>query len=136
MSEKIEIKTFCLGCGREGRGLIDFGDPCYSGAPKPAWCGTDECQVKRQIFNDVADETEASLYKRLVNAGCEIDHHESDLYVKKTPISEILVERYATVPANVTEFRGVVDGEQWFDVPFSYEPFWSKPRVRVVEEKA
>ena len=45
-------------------------------------------------------------------------------------------EGYATVPANVTEFRGVVDGEQWFDVPFSYEPFWSKPRVRVVEEKA
>jgi hypothetical protein len=68
-----------------------------------------------------------SLYSDLIAAGCEIDHHESDLYVKVTPQSRPIIERHVWVGKfhSATLFYSK-DGAQWWDVPFAYEPFWSK----------
>jgi hypothetical protein len=65
-----------------------------------------------------------SLYTELVAAGCEIDHHESDLYVKITPDSRPIIERHcwAAFPCEFTS-----NGAQWWDVAFAYDPFWQKP---------
>ena len=68
-----------------------------------------------------------SLYQALTVAGCEIDHHESDLYVKLTPTALAVIR---TFPGMYDEgsrfmFRSKVDGKMWLDFPFAYEPFWA-----------
>jgi hypothetical protein len=35
-----------------------------------------------------------SLYRRLLEAGCEIDNHESDLYVRDTPEARAIIAQY------------------------------------------
>ena len=69
-----------------------------------------------------------SLYPRLVEAGCEIDHHESDLYVKATPQARaiILAWEAETGIKNRETFKSAIDGSPWYDIPFAYDPFWSK----------
>lgn len=63
-----------------------------------------------------------TLYLDLVNAECEIDNHESDLHVKVTSKSAWIVHDYATAAIEV--FKS--NGEDWFDVPFAYDPFWHR----------
>ena len=60
--------------------------------------------------------------KGLVPAGF-IDHHESDLYVRDTPLTRSLVRQFGL---NSSTFTSKVDGQRWLDVPFAYEPFWTK----------
>jgi len=55
----------------------------------------------------------------------EIDHHESDLYLKVSDVSNILVSEYA-FKQNVKKFTSNIDGKLWFDIPFAYDPFWDK----------
>lgn len=62
-----------------------------------------------------------SLYQALVDAKCEIDNHESDLYVKATPEVEKIIRQHA---CNASRFVSQIDGSLWWDVPFAYEPFW------------
>lgn len=58
--------------------------------------------------------------------GIEIDHHESDLYVRDTPRARaILKER----DLKFKTFRDS-NGDPWLDVPFAYEPFWEGKRNR------
>jgi hypothetical protein len=62
-----------------------------------------------------------TLYERLKAAGCELDSHVSDLYVRATPAAlQILKEQRAPWGA----FRSPIDGEIWCEVPFAYDPFW------------
>jgi hypothetical protein len=58
------------------------------------------------------------LYDALIAAGCEIDSHESDLYVKATLVAESGRLR--------SFFTHQVTGETWIDVPFAYLPWWEK----------
>jgi hypothetical protein len=71
--------------------------------------------------------TKPNPYKALLKAGCEMDSHESDLYVRATPEAVAIVKesgwRYET-------FTSQTDGQQWLDLAFAYEPFWeSKQRL-------
>ena len=52
-----------------------------------------------------------------------IDHHESDLYIKRTPESEELLAGYEYL-RSVETFTSPVDGCFWFDIPFAYDPYW------------
>ena len=68
-----------------------------------------------------------SIYEKAVSmlpADC-IDHHESDLYIKRTPKSSELVKcyEYRTI---VEIFRSQLDGCIWFDIPFGYDPYWAE----------
>jgi hypothetical protein len=65
-----------------------------------------------------------SIYKELLDAGVEMDHHESDLYVKVTPKSREILTAYGRRYAEV--FISEIDGLCWYDLPFAYEPFWEK----------
>lgn len=62
-----------------------------------------------------------SLYDEA--AGCELDHHESDLYVKATPESSKIMRGYDDL---TSMFCSAADGSLWYDVPFMWEPFWRR----------
>ena len=55
----------------------------------------------------------------------EVSNHESDLYIKKTPISDALVEKY-DFKSIVKIFHCQENGELWYDIPFAFDPFWNK----------
>jgi hypothetical protein len=55
-----------------------------------------------------------TVYQELIAAGCQIDNHESDLYVKVTPESRAIVEPWLSGYAckhQVKTFRSNIDGE-------------------------
>ena len=52
-----------------------------------------------------------------------LDHHESDLYVRDTPLVRALVRQFGL---NSSYFTSKVDNQRWIDVPFAYEPYWEK----------
>lgn len=49
----------------------------------------------------------------------DIDHHESDLYLRVTPVSKRLIEEYE-FKGNVTMFIDQIDHVPWYEVPFAY----------------
>lgn len=55
----------------------------------------------------------------------DIDHHESDLYLRKTKASEQLVSEHE-FKKNVKTFKSNIDGTIWYEIPFAYEPFWKE----------
>jgi hypothetical protein len=63
------------------------------------------------------------IYTMMVNAGVPVDHHESDLYAKKTQESERIIEWYEHSPA-VSIFLSSADNSPWYDIPFAYMPWW------------
>jgi hypothetical protein len=66
------------------------------------------------------------LYQTLKEAGCTIDNHESDLYVRASPEALMLVEKSGL---NYTFFSSVTDKGLWIEVPFAFSPWW-EARVR------
>ena len=70
--------------------------------------------------------TKQSLYAAMVAVmdEREIDSHESDLYVKITPASIAILKLFDVVTA--TTFMHQTRKEQWFDIPFMFDPWWEK----------
>lgn len=65
-----------------------------------------------------------SLYSDLKAAGCKLDSHESDLYVKASPEACRIVR---AAKSNVwSHFRSQIDEELWIEVPFAFAPWWEK----------
>ena len=48
-----------------------------------------------------------------------IDHHCSDLYVKVTPTSTALIERYEN-KFMVSKFVDNIEHKLWYEIPFGY----------------
>lgn len=70
-----------------------------------------------------------SIYQKAVEAlpHQDIDHHESDLYLRKTSESERLIMEYK-FRSNVTVFRDAIENALWYEIPFAYDPFWENRR--------
>ena len=64
-----------------------------------------------------------TIYDECMEKGFEIDHHESDLYIKDCPKARELLDRHNQP---FTSFISQIDGEAWLDVPFAYQPFWNQ----------
>lgn len=62
-----------------------------------------------------------SIYTEAVQLGLTIGNHESDLYLKQCPEADALAE---TAP-NSQMFQST-DGSFWWDIPFSYDPWWEQ----------
>ena len=56
---------------------------------------------------------------------CDIDHHASDLYLKRTPAAVDLVKRLDN-QALLSVFRDP-DGVAWYELPFCFSPYWDNP---------
>lgn len=75
--------------------------------------------------NDVLAESgkiegnEVLLYAKELMAGDEIDHHESDLYLKVTEASTALKKKYEH-EWSVTRFIDNINHEPWYEFPFCY----------------
>jgi hypothetical protein len=65
-----------------------------------------------------------SLYSELLAAGCELDNHESDLYVKVDAISRPIIERWNRRGLRCSLF--ISAGCQWWDAPFAFDPWWNR----------
>jgi hypothetical protein len=67
-----------------------------------------------------------SLYQDLVTAGCQIDSHESDLYVKHNADAVRIIAEFEAAGGitNKVLFTSRVDFQTWIELPFAYEPFW------------
>lgn len=63
------------------------------------------------------------IYEEMKNAGVEISHHESDLYVPVNETTTEIVSRYE-FKDNVTRFISQIDKKPWYDIPFAFNPFW------------
>ena len=65
-----------------------------------------------------------NMYEQFQNAGCQIEHWQSDMYVKKDSKSEEIVDKVRKERTiNIGLFldnHGVV----WYDIPFGYIPYW------------
>lgn len=71
-------------------------------------------------------EAVPSVYDAIKATGASIDSHESDLYAEATPKVLAIVKQSART---YSLFRSNIDGKQWVDIPFAYEPYWqAKPR--------
>lgn len=70
-----------------------------------------------------------SIYKRLKAAGCAIENHESDLYVRDSETARRIIREVNAVPSlgkwSTSTFTGS-DGHRWIDIPFAYDPWWQK----------
>lgn len=70
------------------------------------------------------DLTPSTIYAAAVAAlpAYDIDHHASDLYIKRTPAAVALVGRLDNT-ALLSVFRGS-DGAVWYELPFCFSPYW------------
>ena len=71
-----------------------------------------------------------SIYNEITQAGIEIDHHESDLYIIDCPEARAILANHGKKQDgwNVQGFTSQIDGKKWLDIPFQYSPFWdAKP---------
>lgn len=62
------------------------------------------------------------IYYVLKDAGCEMDSHESDLYVLATVQARELTKGRP----NRNFFRSEKDGKLWIELPFVYAPWWER----------
>ena len=53
----------------------------------------------------------------------DIDHYNSDLYLRVNSISKKLIKEY-NFKENVETFVDEIDHELWYDIPFAYLPFY------------
>ncbi len=85
-------------------------------------------ELDRQFEQPPVSPTNRSLHQQLLAAGVELDSHESDLYAKVTPESTRILEDAGIVidGHNASVFTSQADGEQWYDLPFRYDPFWAR----------
>lgn len=68
-----------------------------------------------------------SLYEKAIAIlpPSHIDHHESDLYLKHSKESALLIAEYE-FKEQVTPFIDNIDHAKWYDIPFAYDPFWQE----------
>ncbi len=55
----------------------------------------------------------------------DIDHHNSDLYLKRTPASKAIIERMEN-KSLLSVFRDP-SGVAWYELPFCFTPYWENP---------
>lgn len=69
------------------------------------------------------DLTPATIHAAAAAAlpACDIDHHASDLYIRVTPESRKLIDRFQ-YSHMVTTFIDNIDHVRWYDLPFCYDP--------------
>jgi len=85
---------------------------------------TDSTMIATYLVCVITAET---LFQKIVLAGIEFDHHESDLYIKDCPETREILEEFPLNKSNARAFRSEIEPhDMYLDVPFAYEPWWIK----------
>lgn len=81
-------------------------------------CTNAVCRIVRR-FNitpeNVHEIAIKSMYEKFV------DHHESDLYIKKTPVSRFIIDSMNNTSL-LSTFIDSTDDSVWYELPFCYNP--------------
>lgn len=56
----------------------------------------------------------------------DIDHHNSDLYLRITPETKVLVNRLNN--KILLSWFMDTEGHWWYELPFCFTPYWANPR--------
>ena len=75
-----------------------------------------------------------TLYQMLLAVGypeSQMDHHESDLYIYQTPLTNSVIDQWCEVngyrrEAFVSQFRDQKTGRMMYDILLAYDPWWEK----------
>lgn len=74
-----------------------------------------------------------TLYSRLIEAGCEIDNHYSDLYIRATTKAREIVRQFRldNPGRNFCDsfFVSPIDGALWLEFPLLFDPYWEARRT-------
>jgi hypothetical protein len=66
-----------------------------------------------------------SIFDLVREAGIDFDSRESSLHIPVNDKSRAIMEAYQ-FKDNVTTFMNSIDGKQWYDIRFAYEPWWER----------
>lgn len=69
--------------------------------------------------------TSNELFMRIIEFGIPYENHASDLYIPKTEQNTKLIAVYE-FKENVTTFISQIEKTMWYDIPFAYQPYWSR----------
>lgn len=75
-------------------------------------------------------KSDKSVYQRVREADCQIDSHESDLYVRVTDVSRRIMMHCVSdgvLKRIPSIFVDNIDKQEWYDCAFQYEPFSHAP---------
>lgn len=88
----------------------------------------DKGNMTMDNHDQVQDQSQKSIYQMMKESGVEIGNHESDLYVPVTEETKKILSlpQFDTHKTNATTFTSQIDKKRWFDIPFSYDPWWEK----------
>lgn len=106
--------------------LEDFSMDAFNYMKKEHGLSDDDIKnefAAKNNIDTVADEKGVYYQALQKMAPNEIDHHGTDLYIKKTPVSDEIVANYE-YKGNVQIFRDQIDNELWYEFPFEYIPEW------------
>lgn len=75
-----------------------------------------------------------SLYQMLLAVGYpedQMDHHESDLYIFQTPLTDAVIEQWCKANGYqrtlfVKSFCDQITNLMMYEVAFAYDPWWTK----------
>lgn len=80
--------------------------------------------VDAATVGEIPARGSGDLYQDLVAIGAEIDHHESDLYVKDSAAVREVLMRHSK-EGRLHESTFLSKGERWLEVPFAYSPHFA-----------
>jgi hypothetical protein len=104
--------------------------------PWAKWFGNQRYQIvmrtNPEVLQEPGEPVRLSLYEDAVRLGLELDHHETDLYLKDCPEARALLAEhdkrgrrvYVVDGWNVSLFHSEIDNAPWLDIPFNYDPAW------------
>lgn len=72
----------------------------------------------------LAADKRPDLYDDFKAAGCEIEGHESDLYVRADGPARSILAKHRMRDGNLTASFFQIAGATWIEIPFHYSPFW------------
>ena len=85
---------------------------------------TSSTEVSADSFTDVNPGNICELAMKILPKE-DIDHHESDLYIRKTPESTKLINKMEHKACGLlTTFRSnIAPHDIWYELPFCYNPW-------------
>lgn len=71
-----------------------------------------------------------SIYRQLRDIGATMEGRYSDLHAKATPEALALIRAFRFDDSDDLRlmhnvYRSNIDGSEWVEVPFAWEPFWA-----------
>ena len=64
-----------------------------------------------------------TIFELCQEKGIKCFNHESDLYIEKNKDTEALINEYE-FKKNVKTFYNELDNKVYYDIPFSFDPYW------------